>query len=194
MMKSDVICLQETWLESDIIRDDLKIENYDLHLNGYGKGKGIAIYYKKGLLKHKVDIKEENMQLTQFSSSALDIVVLYRSQNGDIKDLKQHLEAMNSREKPLLVIGDFNFCFKEKSSNAVNKYLQQNYFSQLIEDPTHIAGNLIDQAHVRDVIRVHTYSTELHSKYYSDHKALTVLVKKSLGTSVQQRENHVNNQ
>ena len=112
-------------------------------------------------------------------------MVLYRSQNGDIKDLKHHLEALTNRDKPLLVIGDFNYCFKENSSNVVKTYLQQTDFAQLIEEPTHIEGHLLDQAHIRDVSKVHKYSAELHSKYFSDHKSLAVLVKKSFGNPCQ---------
>ena len=178
-MKSDVICLQETWLEDDTSIDDLKISNYELHLNSNGKGKGLAIYYKKSNLQHEIDIKEDNMQLSKFTSSTIDIVVLYRSQAGNHDDLKANLEAMINRSKPQLVIGDFNFCYLENSSNATKKYLEENDFTQLITEPTHIEGNLLDQAHVRDDQQINNYSTEIHSKYYTDHKALAVMVKKS---------------
>ena len=84
---------------------------------------------------------------------------------------------MMSKEKPLMIIGDFNYCFIENSSNSTKKYLQDNKFTQLVKEPTHIEGNLLDQAHVRDIRRVHKYSAKLHSKYFTDHKAISVLVK-----------------
>ena len=117
LMKSDIICLQETWLEDDIATEILQIENYELHLNSNGKGKGIAIYFKKDTLKHELDIKEENMQLSKFSSDYIDLVVLYRSQNGNHKHLTETFETLIDREKPLMVIGDFNFCFLDDSTN-----------------------------------------------------------------------------
>ena len=86
---------------------------------------------------------------------------------------------MNIKKKPLMVIGDFNFCFKESTKNPTKKYLQEQSFIQLITDPTHIEGHLLDQVHVRDKRKKLTFSSEIHSKYYSDHKALTVIVKKS---------------
>ena len=61
LLKSDVICLQKTWLEDDEILDSLKISAYDLHLNSSGRGKGIAIYSKKNTIQHEIDIKEENI-------------------------------------------------------------------------------------------------------------------------------------
>ena len=157
----------------------MKIPNYNLYLNSNGKGKGIAIYCKSNTFKHELDIKEEHMQITKFSSSIIDVVVLYRSQGGSMEKLKQHLEALDNVDKPLLVIGDFNFCFMDKSSNPTKEYLKEHNFKQIIQEPTHIGGNLLDQAHIKDVREYHKYSMEVHSKYYTDHKALAVIVQKS---------------
>ena len=131
-------------------------------------------------MKHEIDIKQDYMQISKFTSSAIDIIVLYRSQSGNHQDLEQNLKELVNKEKPQLIIGDFNFCFLEKSLNPTKKYLEESDFSQLIKEPTHIEGNLLDQAHVRDSRRVHKYSAVVHSKYYSDHKGLGVLVKRGM--------------
>jgi exonuclease III len=144
LLKRDIICLQETWLEDDVIVNDLEIEHYALHLNSNGRGKGLAIYYKKNIFKHETDVKEENMQISKFTSSDIDVLVLYRSQNGNLNLLRQHLEELMNSEKPTMVIGDFNFCFLEDSSQSLKNYLTEN-FSQLVKEPTHIEGNLLDQ-------------------------------------------------
>ena len=107
------------------------------------------------------------------------IILLYRSQGGSTETLKQHLESLDTKDKPLLVNGDFNFCFMDKSSNPTKDYLQEHHFKQIIKEPTHIEGNLLDQAHIKDVRKENKYSMEIHSKYYTDHKALAVIVKKS---------------
>jgi hypothetical protein len=116
MLKSDIICLQEIWMDNDENIQDLKIPNYDLYLNSNGKGKGVAAYCKKDIFMHKIDIKKENMQLSKFTSSTLDIIVLYRSQQGNYRELNQYIEEMDDGEKPQLVIGDFNFCYLDSSS------------------------------------------------------------------------------
>ena len=54
--------------------------------------------------------------------------------------------------------------------------LNENHFSQLVKDPTHIEGNLIDHAYKRDIHGNLKYSVELHSKYYTDHKAMAVMI------------------
>ena len=52
-----------TWFENDDVTEEIRITEYDLHLNTKGKGKGIAIYLKKEIFEHAFDIKEDYMQL-----------------------------------------------------------------------------------------------------------------------------------
>ena len=111
----------------------------------------------------------------------MDIIVIYRSNGGNLMELKQNIEEIRGNNlKTELVIGDFNFCFLKDLSNPTRKYLKENNFKQLGQEPTHIEGNLIDQAHLRDVDGNHQYSMDLHSKYYTDHKALVLLVKRGI--------------
>ena len=177
-----MISLQKTWLEDDTVIEDLEIPGYTLHLNGYGKGKGIATYFKEKIFKHDKDIKQEYMQLSTFTSSNLDVIALYRSSNGDLKLLNHNLEDqdMIKRVRPQLVVGDFNFCYFDSSSNSTSNYLRRNNFEQLVKEPTHIAGNLLDQAHLRNIKGDLMCTIQLHSKYYTDHKGLAIIVKKGM--------------
>ena len=95
-----MIFLSETWLENDEITQDLQIPHYQVHLNGRGKGKGIAIYFKKEKFKHAQDIKEDHMQLTKFTSPNLDIITLYRSQRGNYNNLNNNTKLLITDEKP----------------------------------------------------------------------------------------------
>ena len=38
MLMSNMICLTETWLKSDIAEESFTLPGYDLHLNSYGVG------------------------------------------------------------------------------------------------------------------------------------------------------------
>ena len=178
LLKSDIICLEEIWLETDEIIKDLMIPGYDLYINSNGRGRGVAAYCRRGKFRHKLDIKRENMQLSKYTADALDIIVLYRSQQGNYEDLNQSIEKIKSKEKPQLVIGDFNFCYLDKSSNATRRYLERQNFTQMIKEPTHIEGNLLDQAYLRDIDGELDCTAEVHSKYYTDHKGLALIVKK----------------
>ena len=85
-----------------------------------------------------------------FSGDIIDLVLVYRSQSGSHGVIIETLETMLDEDKPVLVIGDFNFCYHDNSSTLTGRYLHQKQCKQLVEEPTHIEGNLIDQAHVRD--------------------------------------------
>ena len=177
LVNSDIICLQETWLEDSEIIDDLEIPGFDLHLNSKGKGKGIAIYFKSQHFQHQWDIKEDQMQLSKFNSKKLAVVVLYKSQQESQAKLNQAIEMMTKNDKTVLVIGDFNFCYLENSSNLTNKYMKERQFKQLIKEPTHIEGNMLDHAHLRDVTGKLEAITDVQGKYYTDHKSLNIIIR-----------------
>ena len=125
-----------------------------------------------------MDIKKENMQLTKFTSPTLDVISLYRSQQGSQKELNYYIKEMEPKEKSLLVVGDFNFCYLDSSPNPTKQFLEANNFSQLIREPTHIEGNLLDQAYFRNMDELLECSAVVHSKYYTDHKGLAVIIKR----------------
>ena len=179
MLKSNIICLNETWLEDHDTLDNFGIPQYQLITNNRGKGKGIAAYLKSEIFQHTVNITEDNMQLSKFTSSTLDIISIYRSQKGNFNDLNSHINTIQSKDKPLLLIGDFNFCYRDQKSNPSKKYFAKQDFIQLIDEPTHIEGHLLDQAYVRDKKKMLNWTVDVQSKYYSDHKALAIVVKKS---------------
>ena len=118
------------------------------------------------------------MQLSKFKSPILDIIVLYRSHGGSFKDLNHFIEKMESEEKPILVVGDFNFCFRDEPSNPTKMFLTRKNYQQLIHEPTHLEGHILDQAYIRDPSTALQWTSELHSKYYTDHKCLAITIKK----------------
>ena len=177
LMKSDIIGLQETWLENDEDIRNLAIEKYNLIVNSHGRGKGIATYFNKNIFKPDVAVNDTHMQLSKFTSSTLDVIFIYRSQQADFIQLNRRIDQMTNKNKPLLVIGDLNFCYLE-ASNATKSYLKENKFKQLITEPTHIGGHLLDHAYLKDKNETLEYSVEVQSKYYTDHKGLAINLKK----------------
>ena len=187
LLKIDMIALQETWLDDDASSHDLDIPNYELYKNSQGRGKGVATYLKRDTFTHVADIKEENMQLSKFTSKYLDIIVLYRSSGSNLETLNLNLNALISTEKPILILGDFNFCHLETSLNHTRKFLDEMNFKQLVEVPTHIQGHLLDQVHLKDPDSKLICTVTLQPKYYSDHKGLGVIIKQS-DSELQRRE------
>ena len=123
-------------------------------------------------------MKIELLQISKFTSTHINILTIYRSRNGNLANLNDEIGTMMQPDKPLLLIGDFNYCQAELSTNPTKKFLTQNNFMNLIDKPTHIAGNVLDQAHLHDIERTLTAAATLHSKYYTDHKGIAVIIKK----------------
>ena len=91
--------------------------------------------------------------------------------------MQNWIEHMMILGKPHLVIGDFNY--SQSSSNPNKKYLEENEFESLIDEPTHIEGNVLDQAYLQDRDKKLTVTAGLHCKYYTDHKAIALIIKQT---------------
>ena len=92
-------------------------------MNSKGKGNGIATYYRRDIFKHVADIKKTNIQLSKFSSAILDVIVLYRSQQGSKQEMKQLITQLE--DVPTLIIGDFNFSFMEEGTNLTKQFFKK---------------------------------------------------------------------
>ena len=177
LLNSDLIALQETWLEESDCHDSLDIPGFVLETVSCGRGKGIATYYNKAKFTNVENYKGKNFQLSKFKSIFLDIITLYRSQDGNYIQLKDKLSMMINLGRPTLIIGDFNYCYLSTNTNLLRDFLNLQDFKQLIQEPTHIDGNIIDQAYLRDCDNTFRLETFLHSKYYSDHRGLAIIIK-----------------
>ena len=138
-----------------------------------GNGKGIVTFYRQGVVEHEQDLKENNMQITKFTSSNLDVINIYRSSNGHSVELLNHIIRMLPDKRPVLITGDFNICYLMNRTNRLIDGLEANGFKQLVQEATHIRGRHIDHAYWRD--REEEWSepfVDRYSPYYSDHDAI----------------------
>ena len=175
LLKSDMICVQETWLEQDEDESEYHIDGYQAHFNSQGRGKGIAVYTKASKFMHVIDWRSDSLQMSKLSSDSLDVIVVYRSQEEPFLSLTTNLQTMLSPQKTTLVVGDINFCYINKS-NQFSVFLETSEFQQLAKTATHIEGALLDQAYFKRVGGGDPAHVELFSNYYSDHDTVTVLV------------------
>ena len=177
--KSDVIVLAETWIPKDAEQlNYYDLQNYQAILNNCGKGKGLAVYYKQDF-QHTCDLNEENISITKIESSEIDVIVIYRSQNGSFSMLINNLQDLINFEKTTLVIGDINVCSMEKPHNKLAIYLKNEGFKQIVKKATHINGGHIDHAYVMNKGNYEKEPCiEIVPKYYSDHDALCISWKK----------------
>ena len=141
LLKSHILCLQETWLEVGEEQDGrFQLEGYRAHFTSQGHGKGLAVYIKEGLtILGVTHISEPNIQLCKIVMGQIDIVTLYRSQDTPFSTAAHLLQSLIDREKDTLVLGDVNYCDK-KEENHFSNYLAGAGFRQLVTLPTHIRG------------------------------------------------------
>ena len=178
LMKADVIYLIETSPEKNE-GDQLQIPGYKSQFINVGNGKGITTYFKDTLFTHEQDLVANNMQITKFTTSDLDVINVYRSSNGNSLELLNNMVDMMSSGKPLLITGDFNICVLNHRNNRMSKGLIQNGFTQLVREPTHIRGGHIDHVYWRDSIGVWKEPhLELYCPYYSDHDTSLITLMK----------------
>ena len=142
LMQSDVLFVQETWLEaSEEEEDRYQLEGYRAYFSSPGRGKGIATFVKEGVNILSISkYAKPNIQLTQVEMKKLDLVSIYRSRDEPLHEVTQLLQQILHPKKDTLVVGDVNICATR--TNDLGKYLQQKGFCQLVTMPTHIRGGI----------------------------------------------------
>ena len=178
---SDIICLNETWLKSNMADEQLNIPGFELHLNSSGAGKGIGTYFKSGLISPQVDITKSRAQITLLSSSELDVVNVYRSQGMSNAELAHDLKDIINKSNLTIICGDFNICYVDDRDNEVTRMLEYEGFSQLVHEATHFKGGHIDHVYSNHNPKDFQIAVSLYSPYYlaKDHDAICVTIIKN---------------
>ena len=174
LKESTLLALSETWLEPQKV---YRIDGYESYYNNVGPGKGIAIFYKPEILEPCEKITENNMQISQLISHELNIIVVYRSEKGNLTKLLEYLRKLIEGEKNTVITGDFNLCYTDQKNNKVSQYLLNSGFTQLVNEPTHIKGRHLDHLYFRPgKTPVNTPTIYRYSPYYSDHDAICATI------------------
>merc|ERR1712112_608653 len=177
LLQSDILCLQETWLEDGEEKNErYELEGFTSHFESVGRGKGLAVYVKKEL-RGVIGISklgEQNIQLIKVEMRKLDVITIYRSQEEPLYQATHHLKNLVNPEKDTLVVGDFNYGAYEV--NGMSNYLAREGFSQLVTLPTHIRGGIIDHAYLRSSMTKLQAEVKTFSHYFSDHDSVTCIL------------------
>ena len=167
-----VLCLQETWLCSDNVGDEFKLENFNCDLISRGRGKGIATYYKTDFKVHD-RVCSDDCQFAILTSNKLSVINVYRS--SGCKNFCELLKPRIDEDKPTIICGDFNTDYRD-SANQVSRFLKETMkFHQLVVESTHEKGSILDQvwinAPLADKIKV-----EQTCLRFSDHDMIKIVV------------------
>ena len=105
-------------------------------------------------------------------SEDLDVIGVYRSQGGDMRDLVRILETLIDQTRTTVVGGDFNVCVFKGPNNLVTHMLKVKGFLQIVNTATHIEGGALDHVYIRQNGYKFSWDIEDFAKYYSDHDSL----------------------
>ena len=194
--KPSLIAFCETNFKQDDI-DDYEIKNYNCeHLYAkYNKkkGSGITIYYKKSHLFQRIaslDVRNNHFECIsgrfKTNDSQFYIIVVYRFHNNIKTFLESFMNTISSyKDKPLLIIGDFNLDLLQFDTDPlvdefVNNMISSSLFP-LINKPTNFFRNsstLIDHAWcniLHDDIKSYIINSSV-----SSHKPILTIIPTSI--------------
>ena len=160
-----MILITESWCNKDTSDISLNLDNYNLEVRVdrsdtiNGCGGGLLVYAKVGLT---VILKKNTNKFNQFcdfvvlagdNTVDLNFSLIYRPPNSSKTNIDLLSELFYTYDNDTLSIGDFNFPSIDWSTfNSDNKTqifvdaVLENDFTQLIDFPTHIRGNILDLA------------------------------------------------
>ena len=162
------------------------MSGFELHLISIGDGKGVATYFKPGIIKPDKDIKNPGAQITFLTSAEVDVVNIYRSHGMNNKELAESLKGVLNPTKFTMICGDLNLCYIENRDNEVTRMLEQNGFAQLVHAATHFKGGHIDHVYSNHKAEEYQVDIKLYSPYYlaDDHDAILITIKHTPGKEV----------
>ena len=141
-----------------------------------GTGKGIGSYFKIDKFELRDKSESEKFQIAKFSNEVLDVLSIYRSQGLNSAQLLDEITKRIDKKRVTLIMGDFNLCYYENQRNKLIQGLINLGFTQLMHEPTHIRGRIIDHAYFLDLSNLMHLTCERYSPYYSDHDALCICI------------------
>ena len=159
----DVICLTETWLSESVFEQEILPTNYNIHRKDRpSRGGGVLIATKSTIPVSVISSDSPNNSLEILTvrlnlSKPVTLSCVYSPPNPSdslmydlILDLTQIVQSNLSTY--VIIIGDFNLpdinwhtlSSTSTLSNAFCDFIFDNSLSQLIDQPTHTKGNILD--------------------------------------------------
>ena len=163
----DVIGLTETHIRDKDINEHLKVEGYSFvgRNRTVGTGGGVGIFIKNNInFKHRTDLQHGSVECVYIEifvkkSNSIILGCFYRPPEGskylsnDFNDrFNENINNALNENKEMIIIGDFNVDYQNKSSSpAFKEIMTLNGFKQIITTATRItkdSSTLIDHIFV----------------------------------------------
>jgi hypothetical protein len=173
IMQSDIICVQETWLEADPNEQMTQFGAHYVH----GRSKGIAIFTKLKPI-HLESIQTVTCSIIKATYIEFDLINVYRFSDGNnILQFTEEVILLLDSRRTQIIVGDVNIDLMKTSHNFFTLSLEQKGFEQMVKRPTHVLGGLIDH--------VYFYSPHMeasctlykhHTVFWSDHSCQSLVL------------------
>ena len=173
IMNSDIICVQETWFEADPMEPITKLKEHYVH----GRSKGIALFTKFNPI-HIESTQTVTCSIIKATYVEYDLINVYRfSEGNSIIQFTEEVLPFLDATRTQIIVGDMNIDLMKNSQNLFTCNLEQKGFQQLVGEPTHVLGGLIDH--------VYFYSPKMeasctlykqHTVFWSDHTCQSLML------------------
>ena len=169
--KANFICLAETWLEEN---DTIEYEGWNFYHSSKGRGKGCCLFYREGiecdLIGHFATDSFSLLSAKINETTQLFIVYLSQAKNGVKEQLWRKIKEMRLEGYHMIMVGDFNI--EARNSDLLTHYFIQNHLVQLVTEPTHIQGRMIDHLWVSK--NFPKLEVSYQYPYYTQHKSILI--------------------
>jgi hypothetical protein len=158
----DIAVLSETWTSDKITNPSISLNNYEIVSRSDrtntkdGRGGGVIIYAKNEI-SSKIQNKPPNstimdIQVCEIKICDVTIVGVYRSPTTNNDSDMKLINYLKDVPDMTTVVGDFNLPRVDWSNplctpnhlQAYNDIIMEKFWDQLVEVPTHLAGNTLD--------------------------------------------------
>jgi hypothetical protein len=170
IMQSDIICVQETWVEKSEDLSKYQIEGYQLRCSTTGKGKGAGMYLKETLQAQTEIYSNLSVQLVKLEHEFFDLITVYFNSKADTEESISYIKKFINKKKKTFITGDFNTGTTQKLE-TLKVQMNQFGFNMMNTDATHESGNTLDNL-ITNVTDIKELNMFLHSLYFTDHDAI----------------------
>ena len=172
LQQSDILCVNETWLMSDL---NTGLQGYTgYYLNK--RSKGSALFTKivpQNVYKHH----NETMSLIVAQYKLFDVLSVYRySESTQMEEFTNQVVDNVDLKKTTIILGDINIDLFKHENNVFSRGLKNLGFVQLVKQATHLSGGLLDHIYIYIPLDGCCQLFKVHPLYYSDHDAVCCIL------------------
>lgn len=171
IMNSDILAIQETWLEADMATPFRGYHEFYVH----GRSKGIALLTRVKPL-NVVSFQTDCCSVILAQYENFDLINLYRfSSSTDVRQFTKDILPLINTTRVQIIVGDTNLDLLKNENNFFTQSLQNWKFVQKVSSSTHIQSGILDHIYFftpRPGVSCTIY--KLHPQYWSDHYCVSV--------------------